>query len=268
MKFYRGIALTVAGSDSGGGAGIQAALKTFAALKVFGTTAVTAITAQNSLGVQGIHNVPPEILEAQIESVLSDISVDAVKTGMLSQKASIKCLCDALRRYGIEKVVVDPVMVAQSGDELIGPEAVYSIQNELLPLASLVTPNIPEAEKLSGFNITDVKTMEIAARKIYDLGPGAVLVKGGHMEGETVVDILYSGQEIRKFISPRINTSNTHGTGCTLSSAIAAELSAGCELKEAVSRAREYLMLALENSFKPGRGYGPLGHAVKVGWVD
>lgn len=268
MALYRGIALTIAGSDSGGGAGIQADLKTFAAMKVFGTSVITAITAQNSLGVSGIHDVPAEIVTAQMDAVLADFSVMAVKTGMLSREDTIAAVCDGIRKYGISKMVVDPVMVAQSGDSLISDRAVKALKEQLLPMTLLATPNIPEAEKLSGLEISDVEGMKKAAKIISGAGPHSVLVKGGHMDGDTITDVLFMQGEYTLFEDSRIKTENTHGTGCTLSSAITAELAAGASVEEAVSRGRSYLRLALENSFKPGRGYGPLGHAVVPEWLE
>jgi len=267
MGIYRGIALTVAGSDSGGGAGIQADLKTFAALRVFGMSVITAVTAQNSMGVRSIHNIPEGIIKDQLDSVLSDFETGAVKTGMLGLPGAIKTLCRALKEYSINKLVVDPVMIAQSGDSLIEEDAVSVMRDELLPLALLVTPNIPEAEILSGIKIHDAEGMEKAAELIADFGPGAVLVKGGHMKGDEVKDLLYVNGRSELFVSQRIDTDNTHGTGCTLSSAITAELAAGCDLSGSVARGRKYLRLALENSFRPGHGYGPLGHAVRAEWI-
>lgn len=268
MSIYRGIALTVAGTDSGGGAGVQADLKTFAALKVFGTSAITVITAQNSRGVQAIHDVPPEIITAQLQSVLSDFSVNAVKTGMLSCCESIEAVARAFSDFSVQRLVVDPVMVAQSGDPLVKDDAIHLLTDEILPRALLVTPNVPEAEILSGLTIETVEQMEQAARFIADAGPQAVLVKGGHLpQGDVMVDVLYSTGEITRFESPRIDTKNTHGTGCSLSSAITAELAAGADLRLAVERGRQYLMTALHHSFQPGHGPGPIGHAVEMPWV-
>jgi hydroxymethylpyrimidine/phosphomethylpyrimidine kinase len=271
LVLYRGNALTIAGSDSGGGAGIQADLKTFAALHVFGMSVITAVTAQNSLTVTDIFNLPEENVEAQLKAVLSDFTVNALKTGMLSRKEIIGVTCEALKNYQISNVVVDPVMISQSGVTLIAEEAVAAMQEQLLPLALLVTPNMPEAAKLSGIDVNTREDMGRAARIIAGLGPKAVLVKGGHMEedeaGETVVDVLFNEGKITVFEDSRINTQNTHGTGCTLSAAIAAELAAGRDLLEAVSLGRQYLRLALSHSFKPGHGWGPLGHAVRPSWV-
>lgn len=267
MSIYRGIGLTIAGSDSGGGAGIQADLKTFAALKIFGTSVIVALTAQNSLGVQGVFNVPVEMVKKQMDSVLTDFSVGAAKTGMLSDPALIEGVCEKIREYGIQKLVVDPVMVAQSGDPLISKEAISLLKEKLLPLALMVTPNIPEAKELTGLHLCCKKDMEKAARAIGKMGPQAVLVKGGHLEEDRVRDVLFYKGEIIHFEDARIPTQNTHGTGCTLSAAITAELAAGCDLEEAVDRARKYLLQGLKHSFQPGSGPGPLGHAVQVDWV-
>lgn len=267
MSIYRGLAMTVAGSDSGGGAGIQADLKTFAALKVFGTSAITAITVQNSLGVHGIHAVPPKIVIDQMKAVLSDFKIGAVKTGMLGNSETIEAVCEGIKYCSVDKLVVDPVMVAQSGDSLLEDSAVQAIKEELLPLALLVTPNVPEAEKLTGLSVSDVQGMIHAASAIGEMGPKAVLIKGGHLSGDTMNDVLWISGKTVTFSSPRIDTENNHGTGCTLSAAIAAELAAGCDLETAVERGRAYLRLALENGFKPGKGYGPTGHCVTPNWI-
>jgi hydroxymethylpyrimidine/phosphomethylpyrimidine kinase len=267
-SLYRGIALSIAGTDSGGGAGIQADLKTFAALRVFGMNVITAITAQNSLMVSDIENLSPRIITAQMDAVFSDFTVNAAKTGMLSREETIRCVCDGVRRHNVTKLVVDPVMIAQSGASLIDANAVEALREELLPLALLVTPNVPEAERLSGQTIANIDEMASAARIIAGFGPKAVLVKGGHMiTGDVVTDILFANGTITRFDSPRVPTDNTHGTGCTLSAAIAAELAAGGDLPEAVRRGRQYLMLALRRSFRPGHGAGPLGHAVLAPWL-
>lgn len=241
MKYgiYRGIAMTVAGSDSGGGAGIQADLKTFAALKVFGTSAITALTVQNSLGVTGIHNAPQEIIKAQILAVGSDFPLGAVKTGMLGNRETIRAVAEGLSELGIKKIVVDPVMVAQSGDSLLAADAVEAVKEIIVPLAMVVTPNLPEAEKLTGMRIESVEDMTAAAREISKLGCGAVLVKGGHLTGEPeiITDVLLANGKISLLQDRRIETTANHGTGCTLSSSIAAELAAGLGLDEAVARA-------------------------------
>lgn len=269
MTLYRGIAATIAGSDSGGGAGIQADLKTCAALKVFGMTVITALTAQNSTAVTEVWNVPEEMVRAQMDAIWSDFPVGAAKTGMLSAPGIIRTVVEGVRRWSVSKLVVDPVMVAQSGASLIDDAAVDALRKELLPHALLVTPNIPEAERLAGFSIGSTEAMERAAKAIAALGPRAVLVKGGHLLQErSVTDVLFCAGEICVFEDPRIFTDNTHGTGCTLSAAITAELAAGTPLLEAVRRGRAFLRMGLEASFRPGKGWGPLGHAVTPPWLD
>jgi hydroxymethylpyrimidine/phosphomethylpyrimidine kinase len=266
-SMYRGIALTVAGSDSGGGAGIQADLKTFAALRVFGTSAITALTAQNSLGVHHVETASPESVRRQLEAVLSDFPVGAAKTGMLAESAIIEAVASVFEAYGPGHLVVDPVMVAQSGDPLLAEKAEETIKNRMIPLAELVTPNLPEAERLVGFSVTSLEHMQKAAERIREMGAGAVLVKGGHGSGEEVTDLYHDGL-VRVFRHERIATSDTHGTGCTLSAAIAAELAAGYPLEKAVERGLTYLQAALRQGFRPGRGPGPVGHAVSMPWLE
>lgn len=269
MNLYRGLAMTVAGSDSGGGAGIQADLKTFAALRIFGTSAITAITVQNSLGVAGVHAVPPEIIEAQITAVGSDFPVGAVKTGMVGNKAAVDAVVSGIKKICAPFVVADPVMIAQSGDPLIEDDAVEALRESLIPLATIATPNLPEAERLTNMKISGVDDMKKAAFEIMKLGCRAILVKGGHLEGgDTVFDVLLDGDEMTVFEDSRIITSANHGTGCTLSSAIAAELAAGCGLRDAVARARAYLRKGLANGVTAGQGSGCLGHAVGMEWVE
>lgn len=269
MSMYRGVAITVAGSDSGGGAGIQADLKTFAALRVFGTSAITAITVQNSLGVSGVQVIPPEIIEAQIVAVGSDFSIGAVKTGMVGNREAVDAVVSGIRKISTPFVVVDPVMIAQSGDPLIEDNAVAAVRDCLIPLATIVTPNLPEAERLTCMDIKSVEDMKKAAYELKRLGCGAVLVKGGHLEsGDMVSDVLLVGSEVTVFEDSRISTNANHGTGCTLSSAIAAELASGCGLTEAVSRARRYLREGLTRGVTLGHGAGCLGHAVRMEWVD
>ncbi len=264
---YRGIAMTIAGSDSGGGAGIEADLATFLHLNVFGTVAITAVTAQNSKGVHGVFDIPPDGIKAQIDAVLGDFPVGAVKTGMLSREESISQVAITLREYNVKKLIVDPVMVAQSGDPLIFGNAVTALKENLLPLAYIVTPNIPEAEKLSGTTIKSSKDMKKAAEAICKLGPVGVLVKGGHLEEPTLVDLFYYKGEFHMFSHERIGTRDHHGTGCTLSAAIAAELAAGTETVEAVKRAIDYTRLGIEHRFKGGKGYGCVGHVFDVDWL-
>ena len=268
MGRYRGVALTVAGSDSGGGAGIQADLKTFAALRVFGTSALAAVTVQNSLGVRGFHPVPEETVRGQIDAVCSDFPVGAVKTGMLASQALVRATAEALEAAGVRNLVVDPVMVSQSGDPLLGEDAAAALRDRLLPLALLATPNLPEAEVLLGRRIPGPEAMEEAARDLLALGPKGVLLKGGHLEGEELVDVLALPGDLRVFRQSRLHTENTHGTGCTLSAAVAAELAAGCDLPEAVDRGRRYLRQALEAGVRYGRGHGCPGHGVTPPWVD
>jgi hydroxymethylpyrimidine/phosphomethylpyrimidine kinase len=266
MSIYRGVALTVAGSDSGGGAGIQADLKTFAALKVFGTSALTALTAQNSLGVFAIHGVPRGMIRAQMEAVCDDFRPQAAKTGMLGTREAILEVAEHLAGR-CPFLVVDPVMVVTSGDCLLEPDAERTLAEVLVPRADLVTPNVPEAEKLTGLAVRNVEEMIEAAKRISGMGARGVLVKGGHLEGPLMRDVLLWNGRARIFEEPRIPTQNTHGTGCTLSAAITAELASGCGMEEAVERGRAYLRTALALSFRGGRGRGCLGHAVTVPWA-
>jgi hydroxymethylpyrimidine/phosphomethylpyrimidine kinase len=254
--------LTIAGSDSGGGAGIQADLKTFGALGVYGMSVVTALTAQNTLGVRAIHEVPPEFVSAQIDAVLSDIGADVVKTGMLASAGIIAAVADSLIPYGIPYLVVDPVMVAKGGDRLLREDACAALVERLLPIATVVTPNLPEAQVLAGCDVTNSREMREAARRIHDKGPGWVLVKGGHLAGPDSLDLLFDGQNFFDFSEARLATSNTHGTGCTLASAIAAGLAQGFPVPEAVARAKVYLtqVLTASRSLRLGHGHGPMHH--------
>lgn len=253
--------LTIAGSDSSGGAGIQADLKTMAAHKVYGMSAITALTAQNTTGVQGILEITPEFVAQQIDSVFTDIRPDAVKIGMVSSKNIIEVIAERLTYYKAENIVVDPVMVSTSGSRLINDDAKEAIIKYLMPIATVITPNIPEAEVLSGIKINNFEDMEKAAEIIYNnIGSGtAVLVKGGH-EVNTANDYLYSGDKSRWFEGERVNNPNTHGTGCTLSSAIASNLSMGKDLYTSVSDAKEYITGALKAQLNLGSGSGPLDH--------
>jgi hydroxymethylpyrimidine/phosphomethylpyrimidine kinase len=252
-------ALTIAGSDSGGGAGIQADLKTFSAYRVFGMSVITAVTAQNSLGVQGVECLSPAFVARQIESVLEDLGADAAKCGMLANAAIIDAVATSLGSRRVEKLVVDPVMVAKSGASLLEPEAVHALITRLLPLALVVTPNLPEAEVLSGMPVASRAEMEESARRIHALGPRHVLVKGGHLKGDAV-DLLYNGREFTAFQASRIDSGNTHGTGCTLSAAITAGLAQGRPLGEAVRDAKAYVTRAIREGFALGRGVGQLRH--------
>ena len=253
-------ALTIAGSDSGGGAGIQADLKTFAAHRVFGTCAITAVTAQNTLGVTMWRAVASDLVTAQIEAVAGDLGVDAVKVGMLANTAIVEAVAAAIAELDLPHVVVDPVMIAKGGDRLLEEEAVAAIRAELLPLAHVVTPNVPEAEVLSGRTIRSVDDMRAAGERILGLGPRVVLVKGGHLEGPESIDVVCTAHEMFELRGPRIDTTQTHGTGCTLSSAIAANLALGLDDRSALSRARDYLDGAIRHAPGLGRGHGPLGH--------
>jgi hydroxymethylpyrimidine/phosphomethylpyrimidine kinase len=255
-------ALTIAGSDSGGGAGIQADLKTFQALGCYGMSAITAVTVQNTIGVFGVHEIPPETVAAQVDVVLSDLGADAVKTGMLASAPIIEAVAGVLRKHGVKHLVVDPVMVAKSGDPLLRDDARGALTSSLLPLAEIVTPNVPEAAVLAGMEIAGEKVLAEAAARIHALGPRYVLMKGGHLEGAEAVDYLYDGHAMRRFTAPRIVTGNTHGTGCTYASAIAARLAHGDTMPDAVRRAKEYLTEAIRRHVPMGGGHGPLHH----GW--
>lgn len=255
--------LSIAGSDSGGGAGIQADLKTFSALGCYGMTAITALTAQNTQGVRGIHGVPPPFLAAQIDAVVEDIGVDAVKIGMLHAPEIVQVVADAIRRHRLPYVVLDPVMVATSGDRLIAEETVGVLVRELFPLATVVTPNLDEAGLLLGRAINAEEQLDAAAADLLKLGAHAALLKGGHLPGEHVVDVLaLPGGGLHRLASARIATHNGHGTGCTLSSAIAAHLALGHALPQAVEKARAYILgaIAAGADVHTGRGHGPLNH--------
>jgi hydroxymethylpyrimidine/phosphomethylpyrimidine kinase len=252
-------ALTVAGSDSGGGAGIQADLKTFTAFQVFGMSVITAVTAQNSLGVQGVENLPPAFVGQQLRSVLTDFGADAAKCGMLSTAAIIEAVAEVLAEHPIEDLVVDPVMVAKSGDPLLCPDARHALVTRILPLALVVTPNLPEAEVLAGIPVQTRTDMEEAARRIHALGPRHVIVKGGHLKDDAV-DLLWDGRSFTAFSAPRIDSPNTHGTGCTFSAGIAAGLARGRPLADAVTDAKAYVMRAIREGFQVGHGVGQLRH--------
>lgn len=257
MKIPR--ALTIAGSDSGGGAGIQADLKTFSALGVYGMSAITALTAQNTVGVQGVVEIDPDFVSAQIRSVVEDIGVDAVKTGMLSSAAIISRVAAEIKRLRIHNVVVDPVMVAKSGDRLLREDAVESIINELFPLALVVTPNLHEASALTGLEVRGPGDMRQAAERIKSFGPRYVVVKGGHLEGSPM-DLLYDGERFMEFTNIRHDTPHTHGTGCTYASAIAAGLARGLTMQKAVELAKDYISGAIAQGLAIGKGRGPVHH--------
>jgi len=251
--------LTIAGSDSGGGAGIQADLKTFAAHGAYGMSVVTAVTAQNTREVRAVHEVPAAVVAAQIDAVFEDIGVDAVKIGMLASVAILRTVADGLERHRPRLVVLDPVMVAKSGDPLLTDDAVAVLAEELVPLATVVTPNLPEAARLAGVAVDDEEGRREAARRLSARGP-AVLVKGGHGEGAEVADLLFDGRIFHLFLHPRVATTSTHGTGCTLSSAIACRLARGDELAAAVKGAIDYLQGALAAAYPLGGGHGPVNH--------
>ena len=263
--------LTIAGSDSSGGAGVQADLKTFAAHGTFGMSVITAVTAQNTCGVTKVQNIDCDVVKAQIEAVFDDIRVDAVKIGMVSQPEIIETIASCLRHYQPKIIVVDPVMISKSGYPLLAPEACATLIKELLPLATLLTPNLPEAEAITGLHVTKKEEMRPVAEKIIALGAKAVLVKGGHLN-DTADDLLFDGLEETWFPGKRIATKNTHGTGCTLSSSLAANLAKGLSLKEAVQASKHYVTTAIEHGIALGSGCGPTHHFVdlyrKAGLLD
>ena len=253
-------ALTIAGSDSGGGAGIQADLKTFAAHGVYGTCAITALTAQNTRGVTGVHVVPAEFVTEQIEAVADDIGCDAVKTGMLATSAIVEAVAAAVEALDLPNLVVDPVMIAKGGDRLLAVDAVHAIARTLLRLARVVTPNVPEAEVLAGIRITTLDDMRAAARTILALGPKAVIVKGGHLTGAESVDILVDASGEHLLTAPRLDVPFTHGTGCTFAAALTARLARGEALDAAARGAKEYVTGAMRHGIDVGDGHRPLGH--------
>jgi hydroxymethylpyrimidine/phosphomethylpyrimidine kinase len=252
-------ALTIAGSDSGGGAGIQADLKTFTAHGVFGTSAITAITAQNTLGVTAWQAVPADLVTAQIEAVAGDFAVDGVKTGMLATSAIVEAVAAAIESLDLPRVVVDPVIVAKGGAHLLEEDAVAAMRAELIPRAYLVTPNAAEAAALAGIPVRTLDQAREAAKRIAALGARAVIVKGGHLEVADAIDVFYDGRDFGELRAERIATRHTHGTGCTFSAAIAANLALGLPLAEAVARAKQYLTEAIRRAPGLGKGHGPLG---------
>lgn len=259
-------ALTIAGSDSGGGAGIQADIKTMTVNGVYAMSAITALTAQNTIGVTAIQNATPDFLAAQLDAVFTDLFPDAVKIGMVSESALIDVIAEKLNEYGAKNIVVDPVMVATSGARLISDDAIETLCRKLLPIAAVITPNIPEAEVLSARAITTPEEMEDAARLIYERFGCAVLLKGGH-DLNDANDLLFTAEGSRWFRGTRIDNPNTHGTGCTLSSAIAAALAKGDTLETAVGKAKEYISGALAAQLDLGKGRGPMDHAYAIGEV-
>lgn len=248
--------LTIAGSDSGGGAGIQTDLKTITVLGGYGMSVITALTAQNTVGVQAVYELPLDFIEQQIDSVFQDIGADAVKTGMLSSTPIVRLVAAKAIQYRVKRLVVDPVMVAKSGDHLLKEEAQETLRQTLIPHAFVVTPNLPEASVLAGMKVDNLESMKEAARRIYALGAKNILIKGGHLPGE-IVDLLYTGKDFLEFRGPRIPTKNTHGTGCTFASAIATELAKGTAIQNAVKRAREFMDVAIRFSLPLGKGHGP-----------
>jgi hydroxymethylpyrimidine/phosphomethylpyrimidine kinase len=263
MSGTRAIALTIAGSDSGGGAGIQADLKTFHAFGVFGTSVVTAVTAQNTRGVSAVHPVPLDVVRAQIDAVAADLRPAALKSGMLATAALVRTVAGAIAHHGLERYVLDPVMVATSGDRLLDPDAEDALRTELLPLADLVTPNLHEARILSGREVRTVEDMRGAARLLVEMGAGAALLKGGHLDGDAV-DLLWDGATERVWRKPRVETPHTHGTGCTLSAAIAAGLARGEALADAAERAVRWVARAIATAPGLGSGQGPVNHFAPV----
>jgi len=264
-KTYVPRALTIAGSDSGGGAGIQADLKTFQELGAYGMSAITAITVQNTLGVLGVYPLPSEAAAEQIQAVGSDIGVDALKTGMLFNAEIIHMVADCIRAFGWEKVVVDPVMIAKGGAALLRNEAVQALIEDLLPLALIITPNIPEAEVLAEMRIRTMEDRKEAARRIHNLGPRIVVIKGGHDDGmitgnPSVIDLIYDGTTYTELRGTRIHTVQTHGTGCTFSAAITAGLAKGLDAMEAIQSGRSFIQAAIEDGLNLGQGHGPTNH--------
>jgi hydroxymethylpyrimidine/phosphomethylpyrimidine kinase len=256
------VVLTIAGSDSGGGAGIQADLKTFVAFGVFGTCAVTALTAQNTLGVHGIADVEAVFVAAQIDAVAEDFEIAAAKTGMLARRIVIETVAERLQTRGIPHLVVDPVMVAASGDVLLEPDAIIAMRELMLPLATIVTPNLREAEVITGSAVNSLGTMRVAAEKLVAMGARAALVKGGRLGGDEAIDVLCDGHATREYRAPRVCIDRAHGTGCTMSAALAACLALGLGLEEAVDAAKHYVTRALEFAPRIGHGASPLNHLV------
>jgi hydroxymethylpyrimidine/phosphomethylpyrimidine kinase len=254
------VALSIAGSDPSGGAGIQADLKTFHQFGVYGMAAITALTAQNTVGVSAVHVVPPEFLRQQLQALAADLPPDAIKTGMLADVQHATTVADSIRAFGWTPLVVDPVMIATSGDRLLSVDAEQVIRDRLLPLATLVTPNLDEASLLTGLKVRDVAQMERAGMVMLDMGAAAVLMKGGHLQDDVIVDLLVTPDGTRQFSHPRIHSTSTHGTGCTLSAAITAGLASGRTLEAAVEAALDYVVQAIANAPGLGAGHGPVNH--------
>ena len=259
--------LTIAGSDSGGGAGIQADLKTMTTHGIYGASVITAVTAQNTLGVQGVKVLDQNVVARQLDSVLTDLDFSAVKTGMLANAKIIEVVAAKVKEYQLDNLVVDPVMVATSGDVLLEKEAIENLISELIPLAKIITPNLEEAKVLAGYQLEQNVELKELAEQLYDLGSSSVLVKGGHEQSDQAVDLLYDGQEFKKLTAPRIDTNDTHGTGCTLSSAIASNLALGYQLEEAVQKSKDFITKAIQAGVEVGAGNNPVNHLVKVGGI-
>lgn len=253
-------ALTIAGSDSGGGAGIQADLKTFQELGVYGMSAITAVTAQNTTGVQGVYPVTVEGIAEQIDSIGTDLTPDAVKTGMLFNSEIIKIVAEKIMQYKWSNLVIDPVMIAKGGSPLLQKDAINALKGYLLPLATVVTPNIPEAEVISGIKISNLSERKEASKIIYELGAKNVMIKGGHEETDQMIDLLFDGNDFFQFESKRIETKNTHGTGCTFSAAITAQLAKGNTVRDSISVAKNFIQAAIEDDLHIGTGHGPTNH--------
>lgn len=262
MRDYRVPTLTIAGSDSSGGAGIQADLKTFSAIGTYGMSVITAITAQNTEGVFAVEELSREIIKKQIQVIFADIEPAAVKIGMVSSAEIILDIVEMLKRYNPKYLVVDPVMISKSGYSLLKPEAKGNLIKYLIPMAYLITPNVPEAEEITGIEIKSLDDMKMVGEKILALGPKYVLMKGGHLEGDAI-DVLIGKDVFEVYKSKRINKKNTHGTGCTISSAITAHLALGYDIKEAVALSKKYITEAIEHSFDIGHGVGPVNHFYK-----
>lgn len=257
------VALTIAGSDSGGGAGIQADLKTFQELDVFGTSVLVALTAQNTVGVHGVHEVPADFVTAQLDAVATDLHVDAAKTGMLANAQIIHAVAEGVERHGLARLIVDPVCVSKHGDPLLRPEAVDALRERLLPLAEIVTPNLHEVTVLCGVEVAGVGDLRRAAAAMKDLGPRWVLIKGGHLpDSDDAVDLLYDGEQALRISSARLDARDTHGTGCTLAAAITAHRALGLDVVDAVQAAKEFVTGAIRHALRLGKGIGPVDH----GW--
>ncbi|MGM0502008.1 MAG: bifunctional hydroxymethylpyrimidine kinase/phosphomethylpyrimidine kinase [Bacillota bacterium] len=256
--------LTIAGSDSGGGAGIQADLKTMTAFEVYGASVITAITAQNTLGVQGVKMLDKNVVAQQLDSVLTDLNFSAVKTGMLGNKKIIEVAANKIKKYQLNNLVVDPVMVATSGDVLLEEAAIITLIEELIPLATIITPNLEEAKVLAGYELDAAVNFKKLAKELYQLGPNSVLVKGGHKQANQAIDLFYDGTEFKELTAPRVETTDTHGTGCTLSSAIASNLALGYDLFEALKQSKVFITQAIKSGVKVGSGNNPVNHLINI----